>query len=291
MTTSCRNKIKNNIKCGFYGCVVLIEDDYQRFFAGKIALDKNSIKMLQHEYSILNMLKGSEYIIKVIELCDFISDINFKLSNGRNLETGEEYKMMVMEYIQGSNDLSDILNSSINFIDAYYKSVIIQIIKAVNFCHQTGVFCLDLNLSNILYYIENSEIKIKLIDFGTVITDEKQKDNCIQQDYRSILKLFILLIIKKHKKEILFEDYSSLIQESDFKDFIKKINRDDVFSVTEKSFINYMVDSSNTITIKDILNHDVFKSNIELSKASFHEFYKKDINELYKNILRHVKSK
>lgn len=52
-----------------------------------------------------------------------------------------------------------------------------------------------------------------------------------------------------------------------------------------------MVDSSNTITIKDILNHDVFKSNIELSKASFHEFYEKDINELYKNILRHVKSK
>lgn len=257
MTTACTNKIQSNIKCGFYGCVVLIKDEDERIFAGKIALDKNSIRILRYEYSILHMLKDSEYIVnlkktkgKIDELCDFIPDIHFKLDNGSELKTDKEYTMMVMEYIEGSNDLSDILKPTINFNDLDYKSIIIQIIKGVEFCHQNGVFCLDLNLSNILYYKKDGEIKIKLIDFGLVITNKEEKDRCIQQDYKSILKLFILFVIKKSKKEILWEDLSSLM--TDFSGFIKKFNSDVMFSTKEKFFVNYMVDLSNTITIKDL---------------------------------------
>ena len=134
--------IERTIKCGIYGCVVvLIEDDTHRVFAGKIEMDP-SVPSLENEYEILKKLQESEYIVQlkkngdgsIEKLHNFIPEYDFLLDH-RVLHKQQTYKMMIMEFIQNSKDLRDYLtDDSINDLsNKDYDSIILQILNAVSF--------------------------------------------------------------------------------------------------------------------------------------------------------------
>ena len=182
--TLCNNDLENGILCGGFGCVVKIKDtDTNENYAGKISIDSDSIYFLIKEYNILKKLNkqpSNPHMIQlkrkisgqIEELCDIELKEDYDLMNEQgiklaNLKKGETRKMMVMEYLSGG-DLFDYHEKQLDQkqvdIDKIHN-IFVQIIDAIEFCHDNGVYHLDLKLDNFVFKDKPKSI-LKIIDFG-----------------------------------------------------------------------------------------------------------------------------
>ena len=73
---------------------------------------------------------------------------------------------MFMEYLKGGS-LQDLLKSrSDPLTEAEAKTVMLQVLDAIAYCHKNKIVHRDIKPHNILLCEENDLTKIKLIDFG-----------------------------------------------------------------------------------------------------------------------------
>lgn len=187
MAVVCGNRLENGILCGSFGCVVKVKDtDTNTHYAGKIAIgNEKSETSLQREYDILKKLNQVEnpHMIKlkrktkgetngetngeIEELCNITLEDDYTLQDERgkplaNIKRGTTYKMMVMEYLSGG-DLFDYVQKQRDLNDIH--RIFVQIIDAVEFCHQNGVYHLDLKTENFVFADKEKTI-LNIIDFG-----------------------------------------------------------------------------------------------------------------------------
>ena len=68
----------------------------------------------------------------------------------------------MLQLCKGS-DLKEYINKYKKLSEEKAKKIFLQILNAVSYCHDQGIFHRDLKLENIMI---NKEEEIKLIDFG-----------------------------------------------------------------------------------------------------------------------------
>lgn len=77
----------------------------------------------------------------------------------------EKYLYFVMEYLEGANLYEGFIKKSENVNEKRIRDIFFQITKAVQYMHKNGIAHRDIKPENIMF-INNSNDKIKLIDFG-----------------------------------------------------------------------------------------------------------------------------
>ena len=189
----CDKKLENGILCGSFGCVVKVEDTAtKQYYAGKISVGEvDSVLKLENEYKILkklNLDKNENHIIQlkrkedgnIEDLCDIKLAEDYDLQNEKGeilkkLTKGNEYKMMVMEYLSGGDLFDYVLQKRKIAI----HRIFLQIIDAVEFCHSNNVYHLDIKLDNFVF-TDHTYSTLKMIDFGLA---KEGDDICISRQY------------------------------------------------------------------------------------------------------------
>lgn len=108
-----------------------------------------SIEDVRREVTILKALSGHKHLVK---LHDAFEDAN-------NV-------YIVMELCQGGELLDRILSRGGRYVEEDAKTIIVQILSVVSFCHLQGVVHRDLKPENFLFATRDEDSPLKLIDFG-----------------------------------------------------------------------------------------------------------------------------
>lgn len=72
--------------------------------------------------------------------------------------------VLIMEYSEGGQ-LLDYVRRKGRLPEAEVQQLMLQIFRAVNYCHRMGVIHRDLKLENILFW-DKAHTRIKVVDFG-----------------------------------------------------------------------------------------------------------------------------
>nr|XP_043619380.1 CDPK-related kinase 3 [Erigeron canadensis] len=108
-----------------------------------------SIEDVRREVKILRALSGHKHLIHFYDACE---------------DTNNVY--IVMELCEGGELLDRILSRGGRYTEADAKSIIVQILSVVAFCHLQGVVHRDLKPENFLFMSKSEDANMKLIDFG-----------------------------------------------------------------------------------------------------------------------------
>jgi len=122
------------------------------------SLSQNQREMLQAEIAIMQKLDHPN-IVKIMEV--FV----------------QADKMFIIMELCSGGDLFDRISSTPNsrFSEAYTKTLVVQMLRAMNYLHQNKIMHRDLKLENFLFTTKGEDADIKLIDFGfSVIHDTGQ---------------------------------------------------------------------------------------------------------------------
>jgi serine/threonine protein kinase len=111
---------------------------------------------------------------EIEDLCTITLDVDYKLQNERGehlagIKRGTTYKMMVMEYLCGGDLFEYVQEQRQLHIDDIHR-IFVQIIDAVEFCNQKGVYHLDLKTENFVF-ADKEKTLLKIIDFGLAKED------------------------------------------------------------------------------------------------------------------------
>jgi calcium-dependent protein kinase len=152
---------------GSYGCVYKVQHKQTKFIRAVKAIKKKIVDIISFENEI-RILKTVDHphIIKLFE-CYY----------------DDNYFYMVEEFCSGG-DLFDYIKSQKNFSEIKAANILNQILSAINYLHKKQIVHRDLKPENIVFIKTNnenkhkkkSEIFIKLIDFGTSIYINKNKN-------------------------------------------------------------------------------------------------------------------
>ncbi|XP_078171254.1 CDPK-related kinase 3-like [Carex rostrata] len=118
-----------------------------------------SIEDVRREVKILKALSGHQNLVKFYDACE----------DGLNVYT-------VMELCEGGELLDRILARGGRYSEEDAKSIVVQILNVVAFCHLQGVVHRDLKPENFLFTTRDESAPMKLIDFGL--------SDCIRPDER-----------------------------------------------------------------------------------------------------------
>ncbi|GMH00382.1 hypothetical protein Nepgr_002221 [Nepenthes gracilis] len=108
-----------------------------------------SIEDVRREVKILKALSGHQHLVKFHDACEDTNNI-----------------YIVMELCEGGELLDRILSRGGRYTEEDAKTIVMQILSVVAFCHLQGVVHRDLKPENFLFASKNEDADMKLIDFG-----------------------------------------------------------------------------------------------------------------------------
>lgn len=108
-----------------------------------------SIEDVRREVKILKYLSGHKNLVKFHEAFEDAQNV-----------------YIVMELCEGGELLDRILSRGGRYTEKDAKSIIVQILSVVAFCHLQGVVHRDLKPENFLFSTQNEDSPLKIIDFG-----------------------------------------------------------------------------------------------------------------------------
>ncbi|XP_068649908.1 CDPK-related kinase 3-like [Aristolochia californica] len=121
-----------------------------------------SIEDVRREVKILKALSGHKNLVKFYDACEDANNI-----------------YIVMELCEGGELLDRILSRGGRYTEEDAKSIVVQILSVVAFCHLQGVVHRDLKPENFLFTTREEDAPMKLIDFGLsdfIRPDERLND-------------------------------------------------------------------------------------------------------------------
>ncbi|KAG8074628.1 hypothetical protein GUJ93_ZPchr0006g44024 [Zizania palustris] len=121
-----------------------------------------SIEDVRREVKILRALSGHNNLVKFYDACEDALNV-----------------YIVMELCEGGELLDRILARGGRYTEDDAKSIIVQILSVVAFCHLQGVVHRDLKPENFLFTTRDESAPMKLIDFGLsdfIRPDERLND-------------------------------------------------------------------------------------------------------------------
>ncbi|KAK1278756.1 CDPK-related kinase 1 [Acorus gramineus] len=121
-----------------------------------------AVEDVRREVRILSTLTGHKHLVQFYDACE-----------------DEDNVYIVMELCKGGELLDKILARGGKYSEEDAKTVMVQILSVVSFCHLQGVVHRDLKPENFLYSSENEKSPLKAIDFGLsdfVKPDERLND-------------------------------------------------------------------------------------------------------------------
>ncbi|KAJ9186993.1 hypothetical protein P3X46_002495 [Hevea brasiliensis] len=108
-----------------------------------------SIEDVRREVKIMKALSGHKHMIKFHDAFEDANNV-----------------YIVMELCEGGELLDRILSRGGRYTEEDAKSIIMQILSAVAFCHLQGVVHRDLKPENFLFTTRDEDAPMKIIDFG-----------------------------------------------------------------------------------------------------------------------------
>ncbi|KAL7003674.1 Cyclin-dependent kinase 4 [Sarracenia purpurea var. burkii] len=108
-----------------------------------------SIEDVRREVKILKALSGHKNLIKFYDACEDAQNV-----------------YLVMELCEGGELLDRILSRGGRYTEEDAKTIVIQILSVVSFCHLQGVVHRDLKPENFLFTTKEEDAPMKVIDFG-----------------------------------------------------------------------------------------------------------------------------
>jgi serine/threonine protein kinase len=146
----------------------------------KHGLDPRQIKFQQREIKLHHLASQHPNVVSLVRILDS-ADCTF----------------VVMEYCPEGDLFSNITDKG-NFVGNDYlaKSVFLQLLDAVQFCHSMGIYHRDLKPENVL--VTDQGMTVKLADFGLATTDYFTSDfGCGSTFYMSPGECFELAVFVK----------------------------------------------------------------------------------------------
>ncbi|KAL4577398.1 hypothetical protein LXL04_013507 [Taraxacum kok-saghyz] len=127
-----------------------------------------AIDDVHREVTILKALSGHDHLIKFYDAYEDHDNV-----------------YLVMEFCEGGVLLDRILARGGKFTEEDAKSVLIQILTVVAFCHLQGVVHRDLKPENFIYATKDKDAELKVIDFGLsdFISPDERLDDIVGSAY------------------------------------------------------------------------------------------------------------
>ncbi|KAH7668510.1 Non-specific serine/threonine protein kinase protein [Dioscorea alata] len=121
-----------------------------------------SIEDVRREVKILKALSGHNNLVKFHDACEDALNV-----------------YVIMELCEGGELLDRILSRGGRYMEEDAKTIVVQILSIVAFCHLQGVVHRDLKPENFLFSTKDENSSMKIIDFGLsdfVRPDERLND-------------------------------------------------------------------------------------------------------------------
>ncbi|XP_068669794.1 CDPK-related kinase 3-like [Aristolochia californica] len=121
-----------------------------------------SIEDVRREVKILKALSGHQNLVKFYDACEDANNV-----------------YIIMELCEGGELLDKILSRGGRYTEEDAKSIVVQILSVVAFCHLQGVVHRDLKPENFLFTTREEDAPMKIIDFGLsdfIKPDERLND-------------------------------------------------------------------------------------------------------------------
>ncbi|KAJ0968471.1 hypothetical protein J5N97_025388 [Dioscorea zingiberensis] len=121
-----------------------------------------SIEDVRREVKILKALSGHNNLVKFHDACEDALNV-----------------YIIMELCEGGELLDRILSRGGRYMEEDAKTIVVQILSIVAFCHLQGVVHRDLKPENFLFSTKDENSSMKIIDFGLsdfVRPDERLND-------------------------------------------------------------------------------------------------------------------
>ncbi|CAA6656372.1 unnamed protein product [Spirodela intermedia] len=121
-----------------------------------------SIEDVRREVKILKALSGHRNLVKFYDACEDALNV-----------------YIIMELCEGGELLDRILSRGGRYSEEDAKTIVVQILNVVSFCHLQGVVHRDLKPENFLFTSKEENAPMKLIDFGLsdfIRPDERLND-------------------------------------------------------------------------------------------------------------------
>ncbi|KAG0453876.1 hypothetical protein HPP92_025180 [Vanilla planifolia] len=121
-----------------------------------------AIEDVRREVKILKALSGHKNLVKFYDACEDALNV-----------------YVVMELCEGGELLDRILSRGGRYMEEDAKTIVLQILSIVSFCHLQGVVHRDLKPENFLFTTRDENSPMKIIDFGLsdfIRPDERLND-------------------------------------------------------------------------------------------------------------------
>jgi serine/threonine protein kinase len=143
---------------GAYGVVYTAVDIHTNVLyavkaLNKAGLDPRQLKFQQHEIKLHHLASAHPNVVSLVRIMDSV-----------------DCTYVVMEFCPEGDLFSSITDKG-NFVgnDPLVKRVFLQLLDAVQFCHNMGIYHRDLKPENVL--VRDQGMTVKLADFGLATTD------------------------------------------------------------------------------------------------------------------------
>ncbi|KAJ5601515.1 hypothetical protein N7510_011049 [Penicillium lagena] len=143
---------------GAYGVVYTAVDIHTNVLyavkaLNKAGLDPRQLKFQQHEIKLHHLASAHPNVVSLVRIMDSV-----------------DCTYVVMEFCPEGDLFSSITDKG-NFVgnDPLVKRVFLQLLDAVQFCHNMGIYHRDLKPENVL--VTDQGMTVKLADFGLATTD------------------------------------------------------------------------------------------------------------------------
>ncbi|KAJ5808250.1 hypothetical protein N7474_009519 [Penicillium riverlandense] len=153
-----RLELTSILGVGAYGVVYTAVDIHTNVLyavkaLNKAGLDPRQLKFQQHEIKLHHLASAHPNVVSLVRIMDSV-----------------DCTYVVMEFCPEGDLFSSITDKG-NFVgnDPLVKRVFLQLLDAVQFCHNMGIYHRDLKPENVL--VTDQGMTVKLADFGLATTD------------------------------------------------------------------------------------------------------------------------
>ena len=241
-----------------YSIYLVKEINLDTLYASMV-LKSDSSQIYENEAEILRKLSplNPEYIEKLY----FKGEGRIVLIDNSEVQVK---KYLIVDYLPKGELINYLQFNQGGFSELYSKIIFEQILKAVQICHEYGIFHGNLNLESFLL---NDRYIPKLYNFQYGgICEQNQKKNGVQKDIKKLAEILLALTCNKACFNLVLKNNKIL------KKFLKSEDSDEFWKYIEslglkglsKEFkslfmIMYTFNNEKKLDIKNILEHEWFK--------------------------------
>ena len=144
--------------------------------AGSFGVVYHAVDTRSGEHYAVKRVEKNGFAAREVELHKRVSFHPNILTFHREIDAGR-YVFFVYDLCAG--DLDSVIKRFTFFRDdELIKSVFVQIIDALDFCHSRGVYHRDLKPENILVSSQTGDIEVFVADFGLATTNKMTESSC-----------------------------------------------------------------------------------------------------------------